>query len=207
MDISIFRDKIEIFGGDSYYFTYTIKMSSTASSTIVEHAIFRQNVKKYASAMKHVIMTSRFNDETISENKTFRARNPKIGCIYCAPQMISKKVPLDSVMFILEMNNDKNRIEGIGMVRNHPHANKYNVYDNGNYNRYSYIGKYRIDRDSMTEHENEIMTVFDILCFTGNKHMKRGQGLKAFPVDFLYKCSRTLDLVVFITNMFKTRIN
>jgi hypothetical protein len=182
-------------------------MSATATSSLLEKAIFRQNVKKYASAMKHIVMTSRFNDETIAENKTFRNRNPKIGCIYCAPQMISKKVPLDSVMFILEMNNDKNRIEGIGMVRNHPHANKYSVYDNGNYNRYTYLGKYRIDRDSMTEHENEIMTVFDILCFTGNKHMKRGQGLKAFPVEFLYKCSRTLDLVVFITNMFKTRIN
>jgi hypothetical protein len=121
--------------------------------------------------------------------------------------MISKNVPADSVMFILEMNNDRNRIEGIGMVRNHPYANKYDVYSNGNYNRYTYVGKYRIDRDSMNEEENEIMTVFDILCFTGNKHMKRGQGLKAFPVEFLYKCSRTLDLVVFITNMFRSRIS
>ena len=180
---------------------------SSSTNAIIQKAILRQNVKKYASTMKHVIMTSRFNDATIAENKTFRNRNPKIGCVYCAPQMISKKVPLDSVMFILEMNNDKNRIEGIGMVRNHPHANKYNVYDNGNYNRYTYTGKYRIDRDSMTEQENEIMTFFDIICFTGNKHMKRGQGLKAFPVEFLYKCRRTLDLVVFIANMFKTRIN
>jgi hypothetical protein len=178
-----------------------------STNIIVQKAMFMQNVKKYASGMKHVLMTSRFNDETLAENKMFRNRNPKIGCIYCAPQMISKKVPLESVMFILEMNNDKNRIEGIGMVRNHPHANKHTVYNNGNYNRYTYVGKYRIDRDSMTEQENEIMTVFDILCFTGNKHMKRGQGLKAFPVEFLYKCSRTLDLVVFITNMFKSRIN
>jgi hypothetical protein len=177
------------------------------AETALDKATFRKNVRHYASSMKHYIMTSRFNDDTINENKAYRSRNPKIGCIYCAPQTISKKIPIDSIMFILEMNNDKNRIEGIGMVRNHPQVNKYNVYDNGNYNRYNYVGKHRIDREDMTEEENKIMTVFDILCFTGNKHMKRGQGLRAFPVEFLYKCSKTLDLVVFITNMFKTRVN
>jgi flagellin-like hook-associated protein FlgL len=174
---------------------------------LVDKNALKKNIKTYAASMKHVIMTSRFNEETILENKRYRNNNPKIGCIYCAPQTISKKVPIDAILFILEMNNDKNRIEGIGMVRNHPQVNRYNVYDNGNYNRYNYVGKHRIDRSEMTEEENKIMTVFDILCFTGNKHMKRGQGLKAFPVEFLYKCSKTLDLVMFITNMFKSRIN
>ena len=166
----------------------------------------KKNIKQYTASMKHFIMTSRFNDDTISENKAYRNDNPKIGCIYCTPQTISKKVPIDAILFILEMNNDKNRIEGIGMVRNHPQVNKFNVYNNGNYNRYNYIGKHRIDREAMTEEENKIMTVFDILCFTGNKHMKRGQGLRSFPTEFLYKCSKTLDLVVFITNMFKSRM-
>jgi hypothetical protein len=58
----------------------------------------------------------------------------------------------------------------------------------------------------MSEEEERIMKVFDILCFTGNKHMKRGQGLKAFPIDVLYKCKNTLDLVGFIAQMFKTRM-
>lgn len=177
----------------------------TTETTTCETSL-KKNIKNYAASMKHFIMTSRFNDETILENKTYRNRNPKIGCIYCTPQTISKKIPIDSILFILEMNNDKNRIEGIGMVRNHPQVNKYNVYDNGNYNRYNYVGKNRIDREDMNEEENNIMTVFDILCFTGNKHMKRGQGLRSFPIEFLYKCSKTLDLVVFIANMFKSRI-
>jgi hypothetical protein len=179
-------------------------MSTVVQST--EQAYFHQNIKKYTASMKHYIMTSRFNNETILENQTYRNENPKVGCIYCAPQMIAKKVPIDSVMFILEMNNDTNRIEGIGMVRNHPYTNKYTVYINGNYNRYCYIGKHRIDRKSMTEEEDRIMTFFDIICFTGNKHVKRGQGLKTFPLQFLYKCRKTLDLVAFITNMFKTRL-
>jgi hypothetical protein len=74
------------------------------------------------------------------------------------------------------------------------------------YNRYIYHGKHHIARNQMTEYEERIMKVFDILCFTGNKHMKRGQGIKSFPIEMLYKCSRTLDLVSFICEMFKSRM-
>ena len=105
------------------------------------------------------------------------------------------------------MNNDTNQIIGVGMVRNHPIVNKYTVYSNGNYNRYVFVGKTRIDRSEMDEEEERIMKVFDILCFTGNKHMKRGQGFRLFPIEMLYRCSKKLDLVQFICEMFKRRIN
>jgi hypothetical protein len=58
----------------------------------------------------------------------------------------------------------------------------------------------------VNEEEEKVMQIFDILCFTGNRHMKRGQGLKSFPVDMLYRCSKKLDLVKFIGNMFKIRL-
>jgi hypothetical protein len=109
-------------------------------------------------------------------------------------------------MFVLEMNNDTNKIIGIGMVRNHPVVNKYSVYSEGNYNRYVFVGKTRIDRSEMDEEEERIMKVFDILCFTGNKHMKRGQGLRLFPVEMLYRCSKKIDLVQFICEMFRKRM-
>jgi phage gp16-like protein len=104
------------------------------------------------------------------------------------------------------MNNDTNKIMGIGMVRNHPILNKFFVYENGNYNRYVYIGKNRISREDMSGEEEQIMQAFDILCFKGNRHMKRGQGLKSFPVDMLYRVSKKIDLVNFIGNMFKIRL-
>ena len=110
-------------------------------------------------------------------------------------------------MFVLEMNNDENKIMGIGMVMNKPRINRYSVYENGNYNRYSFVGNHRIDRAQMNEEEIVIMRVFDILCFTGNRHMKRGQGLTMFPVDMLYKCHKKVDLIEFIRNMFKTRFS
>jgi hypothetical protein len=167
----------------------------------------RVYINQYRREMKNHIMTSRFNDSTWTENVDFRKRTGKYGCIYCAPTVVSGLVPYDSVMFVLEMNNDKNRIMGIGMVRNHPSSVRHNVYQNNNFNRYTYTGKHRIDRDMMTEEEEIVMRAFDILCFNGNKHMKRGQGLTSFPVDALYRCAHNkMDLVDFVTKMFKTRI-
>jgi hypothetical protein len=58
----------------------------------------------------------------------------------------------------------------------------------------------------MTAEENRMISVFDTLCFKGNKHMKRGQGLKAFPTDMLYRMSPVVDLVKFIGQMFKDRM-
>ena len=75
------------------------------------------------------------------------------------------------------------------------------------------MGKHRIDRNEMNSEEEEIMKVFDILCFTGKRHQKRLSGIKSFPVDMLYKMSKRAielekpDLVDFMTNMFKRRIN
>jgi len=178
-------------------------MGSNTVPTIKQ--IHRTNVNNYRIQMRHFIMTSRFNNSTMEENERFRSSQPKIGCIYCSPSPVSIRIPHESIMFVLEMNNDKNEITGIGMVMNKPRINKYSVYNNGNYNRYSFVGNYRIDRTDMSEDENLILRVFDILCFTGNRHMKRGQGLSMFPVDMLYRCHKKLDLIDYIRNMFKER--
>ena len=58
----------------------------------------------------------------------------------------------------------------------------------------------------MNIEEETIMKVFDILCFKGNRHMKRGQGLKMFPSRMLFNVRKKIDLVEFIRNMFKKRI-
>jgi hypothetical protein len=166
----------------------------------------KMQTKNYKRNLKNYILTSRFNNHTWNENTHFRKNNGKLGCVYCAPIPITTEIPIDSILFILEMNNDTNKIMGVGMVRNHPTCNKYYVYDNDNYNRYVYVGKHRIDRSEMSEEEDTIMRVFDILCFTGNKHMKRGHGLKTFPMDMLYRCSKIMDLVDFVNGMFKKRI-
>jgi hypothetical protein len=172
-----------------------------------EKRLYRKSLFEYHKELKQYLLTSRFNNVTWKENQRYRKINSNIGCIYCSPDPISSKIPNESVMFILEMNNDENQILGIGMVRNHSILSRYFVYENDNYNRYVFTGKNRIDRKEMTEEEERIMSVFDILCFTGNKHMKRGQGLKMFPIDMLYRMNPVIDLVKFIGQMFKKRIS
>lgn len=166
----------------------------------------KKRINEFRKEQRQYIMTSRFNNETFEENTKYRENNKNIGCIYCSPDEISLKIPLESIMFVLEMNNDINKIMGIGMIRNKSYIQKYKVYRNGNYNRYVYIGKQRIDRGDMTEEEEKIMQVFDILCFKGNRHMKRGQGIKSFPAEMLYRCQQRLDLTDFIKKMFKKRM-
>ena len=172
--------------------------------------ILRKQINEYKKELKKFVLTSRFSNGTHSENTDFRKRNPTIGCIYCSPEPITTQIPIDVVLFVLEMNNDTNKIMGIGMVPNHPRCdNKCNVYEARYYNKFVYIGKNRIDRTEMTEEEETILTIVDNLCFKGNGHMKRGQGLKLFPVKTQYHLSMgepKLDLVHFITNMFKQRL-
>jgi hypothetical protein len=181
------------------------KMSSTLIPTI--KTLHRTNVNDYRSQMRQFVMTSRFSNSTMEENIEYRNAQPNVGCIYCSPSPVTLHIPHESIMFVLEMNNDQNEIMGIGMVMNKPRINRYSVYKNGNYNRYSFVGTHRIDRTQMNEEEKVIMRVFDILCFTGNRHMKRGQGVSMFPVDMLYKCHKKVDLIEFIRNMFKIRFS
>jgi len=192
----------------------TGNLDNKSPDDIIREKIKKRAVKKilktYKKGLNQFIMTSRFNNNTWTENLQFRQNNNtenknKIGCIYCTPEKVAQYIPVESYMFVLEMNNDINKIMGIGLVRNHSICNNFAVYKNGNYNRYVYVSKYRIDRSDMTEHEENIMKAFDILCFTGNRHMKRGQGLKAFPIDMLYKCRKVIDFVKFIGDMFKDR--
>jgi hypothetical protein len=164
------------------------------------YKIFTENMRKH-------LMTTIFTTSTWRENEQYRNKNKQIGCIYCSPEQITKKIPLEDILFILEMNNDTNKIMGIGMVRNHAICGRYHVYANGNYNRYVYVGKHRISREEMTEDELKIMEAFDIFCFKGNRHMKRNQGLKSFPLNILYNCRNVVNLVDFISQMFKKRMN
>lgn len=174
---------------------------------IVKYRLSKQpHIIEYRKQFKHHLTTTRFNNLTWCENNIYRQQHPKIGCIYPTTEPNGQTIPEEANLFVLEMNNEQNRIMGIGLVKNKPIYNKYHVYSDPKYNYFAYIGKYRIDRTNMTNEEERIMKVFDILCFKGARHMKRLVGLKAFPIDMLYNCRTILDLVEFITTMFKTRI-
>lgn len=191
------------------------KKSASAIEEIEEKQKLKKEYKQFLLNRRQYIMTSRFGTyrksngeiyDTWEENMAYRKKK-NIACIYCSPHKISEAIPIDSILFILEMNNDLNKIMGIGMIKNHPICGKYSLYKDGNFNRYVYTGKYRIDRDDMTEKEEEIMKALDILCFTGNTHLKRGKGITAYPPYMLFKCHHIIDLVSFISDTFKSHFS
>jgi hypothetical protein len=165
-------------------------------------------LREYYTKHSSVLMTTRFNDNTWTENTNYRKTHSKYGCIYPTPQQTNESIEANKILFVIEMNNDTNKIMGIGMVKNTVLIKKHRVYSNENYNRYAYIGKYRIDRSEMTEDEIKVFQDLDSMCFKGANHLKRLQGIKAFPMDRLYqyKCENTIDIIEHITNMFKQRI-
>lgn len=166
-----------------------------------------RKIRVFQKTLKHTIATTRFNDFTWGENCNIRKANPVAKCIYAAPAQITSRITLDSNVFILEMNNDKDRIMGIGLIKNHPVAGKYAVHSVHNYNRFVYIGKWRIDRDDMSADEMEILRLLEAICFRGINHSKRGHGITSLPMKLQYKSACFgLNLEDYICNMFKTRM-
>ena len=159
----------------------------------------------YFKKMKYYLMTTRFNNATWKENREYLSMRKKGMCIYCSPVKIVGKITINSIMFILEMNNDINKIIGIGLVLNNYSHDKYFVYKNGNYNRYVFRGSQRIDRSDMSEDELIIISALDIFCFTSGNHLKRGNGIQLFPIRTLVRCLTEINILEFIMNMFKVR--
>ena len=125
------------------------------------------------------IAVTRFNNKTWEENCIYRDRNDMKGCCYGTPVLLQVDIPIGALLYILEMNNDKNQIMGIGLIRNHNRADKrYCIYSDGNYNRYNYRSDYRIDRAEFKKSNNSLLEVFELLVFKGYTHLKRGQGIQ-----------------------------
>jgi hypothetical protein len=139
------------------------------------------------------IVTSRFNNSTWEENCSFREKHREVACIYGSPQQMTEKIPLNSLVFVVEMNNSTNKIEGIGLIRNLlNHEKKMRVYETGNYNRYTYQGNYRIDRSLLESSNPPILQILEQIVFTGKTHLKRGSGFTRIS-EKLYKKHKILE--------------
>ena len=167
-------------------------------------------ISEYKDHLKSYLVTTRFNNKTFNENQQYLKTdsiNPIVKCIYSSAETIPSTSIGSQTMFVLEMNNDKNRIMGIGLINNNPVCNKYVIYEDPKHNTFSYLGKYRIDRNEFNEEEEKMMIILDSFCFKGKRHLKRLLGIKLFPIDILfdYRESNGIDFVALITIMFKTR--
>jgi hypothetical protein len=154
------------------------------------------------------IASTRFNNSTLVENLEYRIKTNN-ACIYCSPQRMSPKIKADSLVFIVEMNNELNQIEGIGLIKNTIQYDKYfKVYEDCNLNRYVFKGKYRINREELIRYNSKLVEILDIILFKGKTHLKRGSGITTIT-DKLLKNERCqgLDIKTIIKEIFINDFN
>ena len=136
----------------------------------------------------YYIGTVRFSNETFQENKKWREENDWNGCIYGSPTPIAKspywrKVGMGAKIFILEMNNDEDRIEGIGLIKNYIRYDlSTSIYSDSNYNRYIYRSIHRKDRKDIEN--KDILKFLETLVFKGKGHLKRSHGISLIPIKW-----------------------
>jgi hypothetical protein len=126
--------------------------------------------------MFHLACT-RFNNQTYKENIDFRLKSGE-KVLYGPAFRIRNTYSAGSLLFVAEMNNETNKIEGIGLIKNLLVSDKrYKIYENGDYNRYIYRGKYWLSRDQLNMLDTEIVETFDNILFKGKSHLKRMSGI------------------------------
>jgi hypothetical protein len=129
------------------------------------------------------IASTRFNNETYNENMTYRKKSG-IPVIYGTSIRIQEKYDIGTLMFVAEMNNEENRIEGIGLIRNtQVYDKKHVIYSNSDYNRYLYNGDYWISRDTILEKDDEIANICDTVLFKGKSNLKRLSGISVLTTQ------------------------
>ena len=123
------------------------------------------------------IASTRFNNSTYKENIDYREKN-KVSVIYGASLKIRNIYSHGVLIFVVEMNNEKNKIEGIGLIRNLLICDKfYKIYENGEYNRYIYRGNYWLNREQLDANDPEICEILDKVLFKGKSHLKNRIGI------------------------------
>jgi hypothetical protein len=120
---------------------------------------------------------TRFNNATYAENTNYRNKNNEIA-IYGTTLKIRNIYNVGTLIFIVEMNNEQNKIEGIGLIKNLlVYDKRHKIYDNDEYNRYIYKGKYWLSRSQINNVNEKIIEIFENILFKGKSHLKCRMGI------------------------------
>jgi hypothetical protein len=134
--------------------------------------------------LSYTVCITRYNNKTWAQRTAWLAANPGYACIYKSPVAIKSDIPYEAPLFVLEMNNDTNQIMGVGRIVNEVRADRgYRMYEDQNYNRYTYLGRQRLDRDVImrTKMDARVIETLERMLFYGARHAKRGQGIHELP--------------------------
>lgn len=105
--------------------------------------------------------------------------------IYGTPTELPSKIPFGAWVFVIEMNTDTNKIEGIGLIRNTDPERSVPIHRRHgiNLNRFIYRGKYYISRDDMSHTDLDDIERLEAFIFHGKTHLKRGPTITLFPMS------------------------
>lgn len=141
------------------------------------------------------IASTRFNNETYEANKSYR-KTHGIPVIYGTSIKVQDKYVLGSLMFVIEMNNEENRIEGIGLIRNTLITDKrHPIYSNSDYNRFIYHGEYWLSRTQLVEFDPELVEICDLVLFKGKSHLKRQSGISVLTAQLFTNWDYSLSIM------------
>lgn len=130
---------------------------------------------------------TRFNNNTLQQNIAYKNKSDIKGAIYGVPIQIYHKYPLNTLLFVIEMNNDINEIIGISLIRNKLVTDKkYTIYDNGEYNRFIYKGDYWLSREHILRQHSEIVEILDNILFKKKSNVKRQSGISFITPKLLF---------------------
>lgn len=133
------------------------------------------------------VMCTRFDNESWYEWQRYHERKMlKDKYIYNVPVEINETILLHSCLFVFEMNNSTNEIMGISFLKNKTnYKKKYNIYKDGNYNRFHYITRKRFSREyikNMNQGIFSLLHCIEFCLFKGKEHAKRGHGISYIPL-------------------------
>tara|TARA_Y100000768_G_C23991185_1_gene693366 strand:- start:7226 stop:7882 length:657 start_codon:yes stop_codon:yes gene_type:complete len=149
---------------------------------------------------KFDIYTTRFNNITYEENVQFKKNSSFNGCIYGVDKLQTHN--RNKVLFVLDMNNDKNKIMGIGIIICSLSKNQdIDIYSKDQYNKYIYKGNYYINilnnPNILSHWKKFIYDEFERNLFWGKSNQKRSRGITRFPFKLILS-----QHILFILNLF-----
>ena len=149
------------------------------------------------------IVTTRFTNDTWEENLRWRKMNEWKGCIYGVPHLISiySRIPPNARVYVIEMNNDTNKIMGIGVIKNKYRSIRCNIYSDKYYNTYIYRDRAHITREKLMTYDKRgfyklFVKYLEKMLFKGSAHMKRGQGLTGIAIKWKTKNGKLMSLPI-----------
>lgn len=131
-----------------------------------------------------MLAITRFNHNTYRENRDWCEKNGHKGCVYGSPVRVTDRIDPDTILYVLEMNNNINRIVGIGVIVPSKHyIKRAKIYSDNNYNRFVYNSRRRIDLecDYVTISIMKKIVMLEKMLFYGCRHFKRGHGIQLVP--------------------------